>query len=80
MSEMKKQKDRERVRNKRRLESPEVQAARLKAARDYKESLKGKKAKQKHDRKRRARSKENAEKVEAQAQSLEEQLAEVKTL
>ena len=34
----------------------------------------------KHDRKRRARSKENAEKVEAQAQNLQEQLTEVQTL
>ena len=80
MSEMKKQRDRERLREKRRLESPEVREARLKAARIYKASKAGKKAKQKYDAKHLARSNENAEKVVAQAQSLEEQLAEVKTL
>ena len=80
MSEMKKQKDRERLREKRRLETPEVREARLKAARIYKASKAGKKALQKYDAKHRAKSNENAEKVVAQAQSLEEQLAEVQTL
>ena len=44
MSELKKQRDRERLREKRRLESPEVREARLKAARIYKASKAGKKA------------------------------------
>ena len=40
--------------------------------------MKGKKVHQKNSRKQRARSKENAEKVEAQAKSLEEQAVEAK--
>ena len=65
MSEKKAMDAKIRQRNKRLRESPEAKAHRLEKARAYKKSEAGKKALQKYNRKQRARSNENAEKVEA---------------
>ena len=63
--------DRERLRLKRKSESPEARDVRLKSARAYKASEAGKKAMQKYERKSRARSNDNAYQVDHQSKSLE---------